>query len=100
MASHFRVVNLSNGFRLKRSQAARAIENCSAKWVVPGVSIRSLTVAEAIQARNVQAKLREPLPYKEIHGLRYEPSPRGVEASRREGLLVFQAHQFVAEQAA
>ena len=96
-----RIVNLTNGHRYKFNQAKRLVEDqCACAWVQYGVSVRELTVDEMVKARSEQARLREPLPYKEIHGLRYEPSARGVEASRREGLLVFQAHQFVAEHAA
>ena len=96
-----RIVNLTNGHRYKFNQAKRLVEDqCACAWVQYGVSVRELTVDEMVKARSDQIRLREPLPYKEIHGLRYEPSARGVEASRREGLLVFQAHQFVAKQAA
>src|SRR6185437_7444914 len=96
-----RIVNLTNGHRYKFNQAKRLVENqCACAWVVYGVSVRELTVDEMVKARSEQAKRQEPLPYKEIHGLRYEPSVRGLEASRREGLLAWQAHQFVAEQAA
>jgi hypothetical protein len=78
----------------KPERAERAIYNCSAKWLEEGVSIRSLTLAESIAARNVQAQLREPLAYAEIHGLRYDPPASGVSATRREGRLLWEAHQF------
>lgn len=94
------VFNVTKGCYRRYKDAVKAIqEHCSACWVEEGVSIRDLTPQEAIQARNEQARLREPLPYKEIHGLRYEPSVHGVEASRREGQLVWQAHQFATQAA-
>lgn len=69
MASHVRVINLTRGFRLKFNQAEKSVEACAAAWVEYGVSLRDLTLAEAIAARNAQAKLREPMPFAEIHGL-------------------------------
>ena len=95
MASVRRIVNITNGFRLKPNQAERAILNCSAEWVECGVSIRSLSVAEAIKARNEQAKVREPLAYAEIPGLSFEPSASGQQAHTLGPSLVRAAHEFV-----
>jgi hypothetical protein len=67
-----RILHIDRGFMLKRSQADRAIESCACAWVIPGVSVRQLTLAEAIQARNVQAKQREPLATAEIPGIAYD----------------------------
>lgn len=96
MASNARIVNISNGFRLKRSHADRAIRNCAAAWVEMGVSIRSLTLAESIDARKHQAVLREPLPFAEIHGLRFEPPSSGVAAARAGYHMVREAVDFAA----
>lgn len=70
------------------------MENCAAIWLEEGVSIRSMTIAESIKARNEQARMREPLPYAEIHGLRFDPPVSGVVATRGEGRLMWEAHQF------
>lgn len=94
MASKNRVENVTNGRWMKQRRAERAVETCSAEWIEYGVSIRNLTLAEAIAARNQQAAVREPLPYKEIHGLRFEPSVSGMEATKREGLLAWEAHKY------
>src|SRR5579875_1076831 len=56
MASHTKVLNISSGLRIKRSQAYRRIEQCVSEWVEDGVSIRDLTVAEMIAARSMQAR--------------------------------------------
>lgn len=71
MAQDLRVLNITRGFRLKHSQAYRGIENCAFKWVEVGVSVRDLTLEEAMQARKEQAKMREPLPWAEIPGLSF-----------------------------
>lgn len=70
------------------------MENCAAMWLEEGVSIRNLTLAESIKARNEQARLREPLPYAEIHGLKFDPPVSGVAATRAEGKLMWEARQF------
>jgi hypothetical protein len=94
MASHARILNITNDFRFKRTHAERAIDACSAVWVEYGVSIRNLTLAESIAARNDQARRREPLPFAEIHGLKYEPCVNGISATGREGKLLWEAHDF------
>lgn len=94
MASHVRVINLTRGFRLKLNQAERAVEACAAAWVEYGVSLRDLTLAEAIAARNEEAKRREPLPYAEIPGLIYEPGASRAASNRQELALAAQANQF------
>lgn len=95
MQKDTRVFNISRGFRLRFNQARKAVENCACAWVEHGVSIRDLTLSESIAARNQQAKDREPLPYSEIHGLRYEP-PVGMTGAYRQGrVLSYQAAVFV-----
>jgi hypothetical protein len=95
MASHAKILNLTNGFSYRRTRAERAIRECSAEWVVRGVSIRSLTIAESIAARNKESRLREPLPLAEICGLVFSPPVSGIHATRREGRLMWAAHDFV-----
>jgi hypothetical protein len=95
MASNARILNVTNGFRFKRTHAERAIDACSAVWVEYGVSIRNLTLAESIAARNDQARRREPLPLAEIHGLKFDPPISGIVATGREGKLLWEAHDFV-----
>jgi hypothetical protein len=90
-----RVINLTHGMRLKFSQASRAVENCTLTWVEYGVSVRNLTLAEAIQARVQQAKIREPLPYSEVHGLRFEPPYGTAGAEWQSRLLAYEASVFV-----
>ena len=100
MTKNRRVFNITRGYSLKRGAAERAIHECSAVWVEEGVSIRSLTLAESIAARNEQARRAEPLPFAEIPGLRFEPTLSGTPATRRERLLTWQAHEFVMKTAA
>jgi hypothetical protein len=95
MTKNKRIFNVSRGYSLKRGAAERAIQECSAAWVEEGVSIRNLTLAESIAARNEQARHAEPLPFAEIPGLRFEPTLSGTAATRRERLLTWQAHEFV-----
>lgn len=95
MPSHVRIINLTNGFRYKRGQVERAIENCSAEWVEQGVSIRNLNPIESTAARNARAKILEPMPYAEIPGVRFDPPVSGISATRREGALMWQAHDFL-----
>lgn len=89
MAQDPRVLNITRGFRLKRSQAYRGIENCAWTWVEVGVSVRDLTLEESMKTRNEQAKLREPLVYAEIPGLIFE----GPLPTRND--LIRAAHEFV-----
>jgi hypothetical protein len=99
MASPKRVLNVTNGFQYKRGAVERAIEACSVAWVEYGVSVRSLAVAESIEARNDQARRREPLPFAELPGVKYEPCIAGKEATGREGKLLWEAHDFVMQAA-
>jgi|ERR1700733_1042796 len=99
MTKNHRVLNITRGFSLKRGAVERAIENCSVTWVEYGVSIRDLTLAESIAARNDQARRREPLPFAELPGVKYEPCITGKEATGREGKLLWEAHDFVMQAA-
>lgn len=82
MASHARIYNLTRKFSFKRSQAIRAIESCACAWVEEGRTVRDLTIAEAIQARNVQVSLRERLAFAELPGLIFR-LPAGREGETR-----------------
>ena len=96
MGRALRVSNLTNGCWLKLKQAAQAVEVCSAVWVIPGVSIRNVTLAEAIALRNLQAAQRAPLPYAELPGLTFMPAAgaKAAEGLLREQRLARQADAF------
>jgi hypothetical protein len=87
MKKSHRVLNLTKGIRLKYSQAVRAIENCAADWVIPGISIRDLSLAESIAKRNEQAQQREPLAAAEIPGLVFDPPASANGISERYQLI-------------
>jgi hypothetical protein len=97
MTNRFPVFNVTKGFPVRYKQAVKAINECAAAWVDYGVSIRDLTLAESISARNQQAALREPLEYSELFGLRYEPRIGGEAKARESNALVWQACKFASE---
>lgn len=114
MAAHTRVLNVTRNCWMKQSQALRAIENCAYAWEEFGVSIRALTVAEAIAARNEQARLSIGLiywvegkdgkmiakPYSaEIPGVVFQPPARAEAATRNELRLAWEANRFAAQRA-
>lgn len=83
------ILNVTRGFYMKRSRAERAItEECACAWVEYGVSVRDLTLAESIKARNEQAALREPLAYAELPGIVYSGPTNYA--------LIRAAHEFAA----
>ncbi len=94
-----RVRNVTTGYWLKPAQAQRAIEECAAAWVEEGVSMRSVTLAEAIALRNAQAARREPVAMAELPGVRYEPTMKGLEGFRLECKLMRDANRFAASMA-
>lgn len=77
---------------MKRSAAEKAVENCACVWVKYALTVRDATLAESIQMRNEQAKLREPMALSELHGLRYEPSLSGKESTQRGYTLIREAN--------
>lgn len=89
MTNNFRVFNLTLQVWIKHRQAQKAVDNCAAAWVDPR-TIRQLTLAEAIAARNAQAKLREPMPFAEIPGL----NVAGISNIHEELALAAQANRF------
>jgi hypothetical protein len=97
MSQDTRILNLTRGFRLKRNQALRAIEQCACAWVEIDVSVRDLTIAESIQARNKQAAERELLDCAELPGITFEP-PIGAQAAYMiERRTAFEADKFYTE---
>lgn len=100
MAKDPRVLNQTTGFRLKFSQARKAVEDCNCAWVVVGESVRSLSLAEQRAALAKREKDREPLPYSEIHGLKFEAPTGAAGAYRQSRLLAYEAVLFVEETAA
>ena len=99
MSQPSRILNVTRGYTLRHKQALRAIENCAAKWVEPGISIRDLTLAESIAARNEKARLREPLAFAELPWIEYEPSLNGEVANRKSFALIQAANQLCAANA-
>jgi hypothetical protein len=82
---------------MRAKQALRGIDNCAMAWVEYGKSVRRLTLAESIAARNEQARVRGPLPYMEIRGLKYEPAA-GTERTHYQGRkLAYEARKFCKE---
>jgi hypothetical protein len=78
-----RIFNITRKFYLKRSQVERAIENCAMCWIEFGVSVRDLTIAEAIGARNQQAANRAPLERTELANIHFQgPTPQNYEMTR------------------
>lgn len=77
MPKAHRVFNITRNFRLKFNQACKAVDSCACEWEEYGVSIRDLTLAESINARNQQAKARglasEVLGSNELPGLKFVP---------------------------
>jgi hypothetical protein len=95
MSQDTRVFNLTRKFRMKRSQALRAIENCACAWVEYGVSVRDLSLREAINARNSQARQREPLPNPELPGLVFEHPVSAIASVRERYALIREANALV-----
>jgi hypothetical protein len=95
MAKTLSVFNVTRGYSVRLNQARRAVDNCACAWVEKGVSVRDLTLAESIAARALQAKNREPLPYAEIPGLRFEVPPVMNGAEWQSRLLAYEASLFV-----
>lgn len=89
-----RVFNQSRSAYVKLRQAEQAVANCACAWVEFGVSVRDLSLKEAIAARNERARLQEPLACAEIPGLVYEPGPGREAAARAQKRLAFEAKQF------
>ena len=87
MSKDPRILNITRGFRLKRSQAERAVNEGACVWVEYGVSVRNATLQESIAMRNFQAQHREPIASAEIPGLIWDGPPQHYD-------LIRQANQF------
>ncbi len=95
MTNRFPVLNVSRDYFVRLKQAKRSVEECACAWVEYGVSIRDLTLAESIEVRNKQAKLREPLEYAELPGIVFRSSTGSdKDAARLSRRLVVEAHRF------
>lgn len=100
MTNNHLVLNVTRNYWIKRKHALKGVEqDCTLAWVVDRETVRDLTLSEQLQARSIQAKLREPLPYAEIHGLKFDPPASGVAATRRESKLMWEAHDFIRQAA-
>lgn len=100
MAARKDVYNITRGFWMKRSQAEKAIRECSMAWDEEGSTVRSLSLQEAYDARVAQAARREqlatPLPYGELPGFLFQPPVSGTIAARASRRLMWEAHKFAA----
>jgi hypothetical protein len=96
MSSHPKVINLTTGCRIKRSQAKGRVENCVSAWVDEGFTIRDLTLAERVQARSVQARLHEPIAMAELPGVVFQEPASGAQTAQMRYALVREANRLVA----
>lgn len=103
MASHKRVLHTQRGFYMSVTYALQVMrDHCTITWDIPGQTIRDTTDEERIALRAEQAqqaKRLEPLAHAELPGIKYEPSVNGVQATKREGKLLWEAHAFVMQAA-
>jgi hypothetical protein len=93
------VLHVQRGFRMSKSYAEQVMrDHCTITWIDRDqLTIRDTTDEERIALRAEQAQkasLREPMPYAEIHGLKFEPPASGASHTRVERKLVWEAHQF------
>lgn len=95
MSSHVRVQNITNGFWYHPSALAKAFDACAIEWVEQDATVRSLTAAEAAEARKLQAQMAEPLPYHELPHIKYEPAKRNERQHYAGMEQVWEAHKFV-----
>ncbi|WP_035350851.1 hypothetical protein [Edaphobacter aggregans] len=86
MTYRAKVLNLTTGRRIRRSQAAGRVEQCISAWVEDRISIRDLSLSEVVAARSAQTCLSGPLARAEWRGVVYRPDERN-EASHREEML-------------
>lgn len=70
MSCQPKVINLTTGWKIKRAQANRRVEQCLSEWVDRGTSIRDLTLCEMVAARSEQSRLRAPIAHAEIPGIK------------------------------
>lgn len=94
MSNNTFVFNVTRRYHMRHKQASRAVENCACAWVEFGVTLRDLTLVEAIAARNHQAALREQLPFAELPGLVYQPGVGREGAGRAQRFIALEANRF------
>ena len=99
MPKFHRVSNINRGYSLKFAQAEKAVDACACAWVEYGVSIRDLSLAESISARNQQAQMREPLANAELPGVIFQPPTNATASNRESANLRRAAVLFCAEMA-
>ena len=97
MASHSRILNLSNNRTVKRSQALGRVEQCISVWVEADISIRDLSNSERIQARSIEAREQLQLECNELPGLTYQPAIGAQAAYMIERRMAFEADKFYTE---
>lgn len=95
MSGNTRVLNVTRGYSIKHKAALKAVENCACVWVEFGVSVRDLTLAESIAARNEQAARREPLAFAELPGVVFEQPASAVSTMFERMSLVRAANELV-----
>lgn len=94
MSQDTRILHSKRGFRLKRNQALRAIDEGALAWDVVNVSVRDATRAETFAVRARQAKEKERLAYAELPHITFKP-PIGAQASHMiEKQRAFEANEF------
>ena len=94
MSQDPRILNITRGFRLKRNQALRAINEGALVWDEINVSVRDATRAETFAVRAQQARERELLDSVELPGITFKP-PIGAQASHMiEKQRAFEANEF------
>ena len=97
MSQAIRIYNITKNCYLKRSQAEKAVDACSCAWVDYGKTVKSLTLAESIAARNEQARERQIIASVELPGLVFQP-PIGAQAAyAMERRLAFEANKFATQ---
>lgn len=89
-----RVLNMTRGFTLKHKQALRAVDECACAWVEFGVSVRDLSIMEALERRAQQVKIADPLPFAELPGCIYRPTEANQAGARTERVLALAANEF------
>jgi hypothetical protein len=99
MASNTRVLNLTTGSQIKRSQARNRVEQCLSRWIEIGFSICDLTLQEMMCARAEQSKMQEPLETPEVPGVTWEPplAERSYTFLNNRRALLAEARQFASQ---
>jgi hypothetical protein len=91
--AHTRVLHTERGFHMSKTYAEQVMrDHCTITWVTKGETIRDTTDEERFELRAAAAqleKLREPLVYAELPGLKFD----GPLPIRND--LIRAAHQYV-----